>query len=621
MRSAARLLSVAHTGRLFSLCARAPRPRPSSLGPSFPPPPPAAAPLTRSSSNNSNNNNTIFYYRKHKTMLSFSDLPREEQVVIVGAGLAGINMAYHVQNTTSKRCLLLEARHDIGGTWSQHNYPGIRSDSDMYSYGMSWLPWDSDRAIARGDEIMDHMRQACAAQHLTDKIYLRSKLLHAAWDTTTCRWTLTVANSAAGSCSGSGTTTLRAQYIFFSTGFFNYEKPHQPPLPGLDKFQGPVVHPQLWPPHLDYTNKSVVVIGSGSTAVTLLPNLAQKAEHVTMVQRTPGYFLSIPSRPGEAWFLRRLPLPASWRFAVLKWLNIMVAYLFIFLSQSVPGLIRWLLRTLVQRELPAHIPLDPHFDPPYNPWDQRMCLVPDGDFFQALRSGKASVLTGKITDFTADSIVLEGNQLRQADLVITATGFDIQLCGGAQITVDGRPVTLADCFLYRGTFVSDVPNAGVAMGYVLATWTLGTDLCARYMCRMIRETENAGKDGVVVRKPLRLLEDREDISAAEASEAAPMPVTAPAPAPAGAGASSDLDQKKTSPEQKARGVIHRLPLLPLQSNFIKRASGVFPSAGSRGGWRPISFLPVDAWRALYRPLDQEVQFLAAEKGTGDEKEG
>lgn len=529
--------------------------------------------------------------RMQDPMPTFADLPKEMEVAIVGAGLTGINMAHHVQTTTSKSFLLLEARDDIGGTWSQHTFPGIRSDSDMYSYGFSWYPWTSNRAVATGSEIMQHMRDALTASSLNPTVYLRSKLVHATWDSNACRWTLTIMYNHPGPVVAR-TSTLRAQYLFFSTGFFDFDQAHFPTIPGLNKFRGTLVHPQFWPNDLEYKDKKVVIVGSGSTAVTLLPELAKSAVHVTLVQRTPGYFIDIPRVAPEAKLLHWI-LPATWAFQSIKWVNILLSYLFIGLSLQFPRMMRWVLRKGVQSALPEHIPLDPHFDPPYMPWDQRMCITPDGEFFQALRSNKASILTGSIKGFTQDSIVLHGDkegiqEERQADIVVMATGFNIKLCGGATLWVDGHDVDISQRFMYQGTILSNVPNVGVALGYVLATWTLGTDLCCKYMCRLIQEMDHKGADGFVV--PL----DQDAIGSS------------------GSGQNNNQSNGSSSSAGTST-IMQRVPILRLHSGFVKRASHLFPSAGSVGSWRPRHFFPVDQWSALTRSLGKEIKPLIVAK--------
>lgn len=499
-------------------------------------------------------------------MPAFSDLPRDEDLVIVGAGMSGLDMAHHVQRTTAKTFIILEARHELGGTWSQHTYPGIRSDSDMFSYGMSWLPWNKPRSIATGPEILDHLRQAAAAEHLENSIYLHCQLRHADWDSASCRWHLTVADAAHPD---EPSRTVRAQYLYFATGFYDYEKPHRPQLPGMNKYQRTVVHPQYWPAELNYSNKKVVIIGSGSTAVTLLPSMVGDAEHITIIQRSPGYFMALPRNPPESRLMYHV-LPMRWAWWCSKWLNTVLTYAFIALSLGCPSFTRCLLRWLTKRALPPNVPLDPHFNPTYKPWEQRMCIVPDGDFFSALRTGKASMVTGAITDFTSDSIVVDGREI-PADVVVTATGFNILLLGGATVSADGEEVHVPDKLMYQGTLVSDLPNVGVSVGYGLATWTLATNLSARYMCRIMHTVDEKRMDGFVVREAL-----------------------------------PSASNRRTTP---ATG--HRLPILPIKSGFIQRAAHLFPSAGSRGPWRPRHLIFTDSWSALVCPIGKEVQFFAS----------
>lgn len=489
-------------------------------------------------------------------MPDFQDLPLEKDVVVVGAGLSGVDMAYRLQTRTASDYLIIEARDGIGGTWALHQYPGIRSDSDVYTLGFPFSPWDSDVGIAPGSDILAYIRGAAKNFGIDQRIHFNTTLTDASWNSKTCRWTLTVQH-------GEAVKKISTRFLAFTTGYYDFNNGLQSVIPGLDNFKGSVVHPQFWPDKLDYTGKKFVVIGSGATAVTLVPSLAPSAEHITMVQRTPTYMLALPRKTWEVMLIRRL-LPLALAHKIIRIYKALQSYAFFYFCQWFPRLSRYILRLLISWQLPKSVPLDPHFSPPYNPWDQRICIVPDGDLFKTLRQGKASIITGKIKTFTEKSVVMENGETAPADIVVTATGLKMQLYGGATLRVDGEVVNVAERTTYNGTFLEGLPNASLSMGYTNASWTLGADVSALYVCKALQYMAENKFDAFIPR----------------------------------------LDP--------AHGV-NPAPLLNLKSNYIRKAEKDLPHAGDKGPWRAKTFWPSDYFRALLTPFNNSLVFLNSEK--------
>ena len=418
-------------------------------------------------------------------------------VVIVGAGLSGIGAAHHLQDRLPhKTYAILEARDAIGGTWDLFRYPGVRSDSDMYTLGYRFRPWVESAALADGPSILSYVRDTASEAGIDRHVRLGQRVTRASW--ADGRWTVEIAEREPLTCS----------FLYVCGGYYRYDRGHLPEFRDLDRFAGQVVHPQFWPEDLDYAGKRVVVVGSGATAVTLVPALAETAAHVTMLQRSPTYILSIPSEDPIANRLRRL-LGDERSYRITRWKNVAIATLIYQLSQRFPKFMRKVIRRGVAHALPPGYAVDTHFNPRYGPWDQRLCLVPDGDLFKALSTGRASMVTDTIERFTPNGVELASGDRLEADIVITATGLRLLALGGVQLEVDGEPVVLPERLAYKGMMLSGVPNFAFTIGYTNASWTLKADLVAEYVCRLLERMDRDGfkhcvpvDDGTVERRPL-----------------------------------------------------------------------------------------------------------------------
>lgn len=380
-------------------------------------------------------------------------------IVIIGAGISGINFAYRLQERNPNLSFtILEGRDDIGGTWSLFQYPGIRSDSDLYTFGFPWRPWQDRASIAEGAKIMNYMRECMHMYGIDKKIRFRHHVSSANWSSQEKVWTLSL--NADGE-----DTTMKARYVLLCTGYYDYDQPLQALIPGIDKFKGRVVHPQFWPKDLDYADKSIVIIGSGATAITLLPALAQKAKHVTMLQRSPSYILSQPREDGLEKLIRAV-LPVSWTHQAIRFKWLAIPWLLINFCHYLPNMAKLLFQKVTIAQLPKSISHDPHFMPRYNPFEQRMCFCPDGDFYAALRSGKGSVVTGAIDTVTATSVRLRDGAELTPDIIVTATGLKVRLAGGIKVTVDGKPHAMNEKYVWKNIMQQDLPNAFFVVGYV-----------------------------------------------------------------------------------------------------------------------------------------------------------
>jgi cation diffusion facilitator CzcD-associated flavoprotein CzcO len=418
---------------------------------------------------------------------SRSDPVEHVDVLVVGAGISGIGAAYHLQHECpGKSFAILEAREAIGGTWDLFRYPGIRSDSDMYTLGFPFRPWDSDVSIADGPSILRYLRDTVSEYGIDRKIRFNQRVERAIWSSADDRWTVEALRTDTGE-----RVLLTCGFLFMCTGYYRYDQGFTPDFPGAEQFQGRIVHPQFWPTDMEYAGQRVVVIGSGATAVTLVPSMAEEAAHVTMLQRSPSYVVSLPGQDPLARVLRRL-LPTKWAYGIVRWKNVLLGLGFYTLSRRRPRLVKRLIRAGAERRLPAGFDIDTHFKPRYNPWDQRLCLVPDGDLFEAISHGSVSLVTDQIETFTETGIRLVSGQELEADLVITATGLNLQPIGGAELVVDGRPVELPEAMVYKGCMLSGVPNFAMSFGYTNASWTLKADLICRYVCRILDHMERRG---------------------------------------------------------------------------------------------------------------------------------
>lgn len=404
-------------------------------------------------------------------------------VLIVGAGLSGIGAGYHLQSKCpTKSYLILEGRDCIGGTWDLFRYPGVRSDSDMFTLGYSFKPWTDPKAIADGPQILNYVRETATENGIEKHIRFRHRVKRAAWSTPEARWTVEVERTA-----GEGATELvrfSCNFLFMCPGYYKYEAGYTPEFNGVADFAGRIVHPQKWTEDIDYAGKRVVVIGSGATAVTLVPELAKTAAQVTMLQRSPTYVVSRPAQDPVANKLRR-NLPARLAYHLIRWRNVMWGMFFFQLSRRRPDKVKNLILGGVRMALGPDYDIATHFTPRYNPWDQRLCLVPDGDLFKAIRERRATVVTNEIDTFTHDGIRLKDGSELAADIIVTATGLVLQVVGGLEISVDGRAVDFASTLTYKGMMYADVPNMASAFGYTNASWTLKCDLTCEYVCRLI----------------------------------------------------------------------------------------------------------------------------------------
>ncbi|WP_298813672.1 NAD(P)/FAD-dependent oxidoreductase [uncultured Sphingomonas sp.] len=399
-------------------------------------------------------------------------------VIIVGAGLSGVGAAYHLQkNCPDRSFAILEAREAIGGTWDLFRYPGIRSDSDMHTLGYDFRPWTKAKAIADGPSIREYIQETAQEYGIDRHIRFGQRVKSAAWSTEDAAWTLEIEQAGER-------RQLRCNFLYMCSGYYDYAKGHAPVFAGTERFAGRIVHPQFWPADLDYAGKKVVVIGSGATAVTLVPEMAKQAAHMTMLQRSPTYVVSRPAEDGLANRLRAM-LPAKAAYGVTRWKNVLFGMLFYNLARMRPERTKERLLGMVREHLGPDYDVQTHFTPRYNPWDQRLCLVPDADLFDAIKRGDASVVTDTIDTFTETGIKLASGKEIAADVVVTATGLELALMGGATFSIDGRSVRLADSFQYKGMMFSDVPNLAFTFGYTNASWTLKADLVARYVCRLL----------------------------------------------------------------------------------------------------------------------------------------
>jgi monooxygenase len=451
-------------------------------------------------------------------------------VLIVGAGLSGIGAAHHLKaNCPGKSYAILESRDAIGGTWDLFRYPGIRSDSDMFTLGYSFRPWTAAKSIADGPAILDYVRDTASEGGIDEHIRFGHRVTRVAWSSQEARWSIAAQRTDTGE-----TVELTASFVFSCTGYYRYDEGFTPDFPGLDRFGGKLIHPQHWPEDYNYSGKRVVVIGSGATAVTLVPAMAETAGHVTMLQRSPTYIMTLPGEDPIANALRRV-LPSKAAYAVVRWKNVITQGIFFNLSRHAPKLVKGLIAKMVQRQLPDNVPLDPHFTPTYNPWDQRVCLVPDGDLFKALRSGKASVATDTIESFTENGIKLTSGAELEADVIVTATGLNLLALGGMEVAVDGREIVLNETIGYKGMMFSDIPNLAIALGYTNASWTLKCDLTCEYVCRLLNHMDANGYGQVTPRNHDANLET--------------------------------------------------LPFIDLKSGYVARAIDQFPRQGVRAPWR------------------------------------
>ncbi len=465
-------------------------------------------------------------------------------MLIVGAGLSGIAAAYHFQTAfPTKKYAVLEARESIGGTWDLFRYPGIRSDSDMYTLGFSFNLWSNPQAIADGPSILQYIRDTASKFVIDRNIRFQHKVTDASWSDQDKCWTITIG--------GDNPRLLKSRFLFMCSGYYDYAGGYNPDLPGEKNFIGRVVHPQKWDQNMDYTAKKVVVIGSGATAITLVPEMAKKAEKVIMLQRSPTYVVNLPSRDRLAQLLGRV-LPDRIAYSLIRWKNILFSLGFYNASRRWPSAVRKLILAGVKSAMGKDYDLK-HFSPTYNPWDQRLCVVPDNDLFESVKAGKAEVVTDSIHHFTEKGILLESGRQLDADIVVKATGLKVQLMGGMSMHINGQKVNTGDAHCYRGVMFADAPNFFLAVGYTNSSWTLKCDLNCMYAMRVIQHMEKQGKSMVVPR----------------------------------------FDSEKFGSE----------PLLDFDAGYIKRAAGIIPKQGSAAPWKVYQNYLKDTFALRYGRVD------------------
>jgi len=475
-------------------------------------------------------------------------------VLIVGAGISGIGAAYHLQTQCpSKTYAILEARGRLGGTWDLFRYPGVRSDSDMHTLGFSFRPWTNPKAIADGPAILKYLEDTAEAFGIDRKIQYGKRVVRAAFSSREARWTVDVKDAETGAIA-----THTCQFLFVCAGYYDYAKGYTPAFDGTHRFQGRIVHPQFWTSDIDYAGKRVVVIGSGATAVTLVPELAKKAAHVTMLQRSPTYVLAVPERDKLANWLRER-LPAKQAYAATRWKNVLVFMAFYAWCRRFPDRAKGFLLGEMTKRLGSELEVEKHFSPRYRPWEQRLCFAPDGDFFAALKSGRASVVTDRIAHFTEHGIRLESGTTLDADIVVTATGLHVKLFGGMRVDVDGRPVSPSETLIYKGMMCSDVPNLAFAVGYTNASWTLKVDLTASYVCRLLHHMDAKGY--------------------------------------------------RTCTPRRREGDLGEEPLIDFSSGYVARALGELPKQGTRAPWKLYQNYVFDLLSLRHAPLtDDAMEF-------------
>jgi cation diffusion facilitator CzcD-associated flavoprotein CzcO len=408
-------------------------------------------------------------------------------VLIVGAGISGVGAAFHLKTRCPGRTFaIFEARQTMGGTWDLFRYPGVRSDSDMFTLGFAFRPWTEAKAIADGPSILKYLGETARAYDIERHIQFGRRVTAASWDSETSRWTVTYKRDGAAV-----PEQVSCNFIHMCAGYYNYDRGYRPAFAGEAAFGGKIVHPQFWPADLDYRNKRVVVIGSGATAVTLVPEMARDAAHVVMLQRSPTYVVSAPAEDPFANAVRKW-LPSRLAYGIVRWRNVLMQMWFYNMTRKQPAKVKAAILDMVRGHLGPDYDIATHFTPTYNPWDQRLCLVPDADLFEAIKNGSAEVVTDTIERFTETGVRLASGRELPADIIVTATGLDLQLMGGLEVTVDGARVNLPECFSYKGMMYSGVPNLASSFGYTNASWTLKADLTAGYLCRLLNHMKRRG---------------------------------------------------------------------------------------------------------------------------------
>lgn len=415
-------------------------------------------------------------------------------VLIIGAGISGIGMGCHLaRKLPNKSYAIIERRNAVGGTWDLFNYPGIRSDSDMFTFGFKFRPWIGDKVLADGPSIKEYVTDTAKEYGVYDKIHFGRKIISANWSSEHAQWTLEAEDESTGD-----KHSFTCNFVVPCTGYYNYDTGYMPDYAGVEDFKGQLIHPQHWPEDLDYAGKKVVVIGSGATAVTVVPAMTDKAAKVTMLQRSPTYVISVPAIDHLAKFMRKI-MPTSWVFHLSRRRNIAIQLMLFYGSKRYPNFFRKLFLKGVSKQIPED--QMKHFTPSYDPWDQRVCAVPNGDLFRVIREGKAEMVTDHIDRFTENGILLKSGESLEADIVVSATGLDLRLLGGVDITVDGQSMPQNQVVTYKAVMVQNAPNVGVIFGYTNAPWTLKADIAAAYLCRLFQHMDANGYKVAIPRAP------------------------------------------------------------------------------------------------------------------------
>lgn len=475
-------------------------------------------------------------------------------VLIVGAGLSGVGAACRLQTLCpGKTYAIFEARDSIGGTWDLYRYPGVRADSDMFTLSYPFRPWKGTRTLAAGSSILGYIRETAAEFGVERRVRYGHRVVAASWSSRQSRWTVEVQTDGS-----TGTVSYTCSFLFLCCGYYSYQGGHQPQWPGLGRFAGTLIDPQQWPEDLDYRGKRVVVIGSGATAMTLVPAMAAGAAHITMVQRSPSYVVSLPATDPIAAVLRKY-LPERAAFRMTRWKNATLGMAFYEFCQRWPDKAKRLIRYGVAHQLPDGYPVDTDFAPPYDPWDQRLCVVPGGDLFKAIKSGQVSIATGQIAAIGEHGVRLESGREIAADIIVSATGLRILMCGGMRLSVDGEQADPADRFVYRGCLISGVPNLAICVGYINASWTLRADLTSRYVCRLLNHMDRHGYTRAMPR----------------------------------------LDSGTAASSR---------PILDLTSGYVQRASAVLPKQGERSPWRLRQNYTLDLMSTRFGNVTRSMSF-------------
>ncbi len=483
-------------------------------------------------------------------------------VLIIGAGLSGIGAAHYVQNRCPERSYaILEMREAIGGTWDLFRYPGIRSDSDMYTLGYAFRPWKQAKAIADGSSILDYIRQTAIDEGIDKKIQFNRKLVSANWSSKGKVWNIETVSTNKETKTET-TIHYSCNFLLFCSGYYNYDEGYTPDFEGIKDFEGQIIHPQKWTSDIDYKNKKVVVIGSGATAVTLVPELAKKAELVTMLQRSPTYIVSQPSKDKVADFFRKI-FPSKIAYELNRWKNVLFGLFFYKLSMKRPNFVKKYIKKQTRKQLGKNYDIDTHFTPKYDPWKQRLCLVPDNDLFNSINEKKAQIITDNIEKFTKKGILLHSGKELETDFVVTATGLKLDIMSGMTLKKDGEKIILPNQYMYRGMMFSDIPNMAICVGYTNASWTLKTDLTCVYVCRLLNYMK---KNGFEVCTP-HLTQEVQD---------------------------SFTDE----------------PILDFNSSYVLRSLDSLPKQGSKTPWKLNQNYPLDIMTIKYSSLkDKALHYI------------